>query len=313
MNQGQQDALLKIRKFIWESDDKFLVLSGSPGTGKSYMIQKIVKDFEDQKEKVREKLKLLNMQNEVAAPIHIIKTASTGLAAINVGGSTLHSYLGIRPSTQGSWTVSQTMFNQAKARLGSAVIIVDEFTLLKQDIIDTLRLASSKDTKIIFVGDLFQLPPVKEQKSAVHSLSPQIVHLTETMRFQDQSGIGQLVAQIKDSIEHGNSITVSESDNLVLIDSPKVAREILTDPQIVPVAYTNDCVLKLADLNINAQTAHKSQGQTHKATLVVLDDFKRCRQQNLLKRLLYVGCSRPTEKLYLYGDLERTWFQILRT
>ena len=59
MNQGQQDALLKIRKFIWESDDKFLVLSGSPGTGKSYMIQKIVKDFMDQKEKFWENLNCL--------------------------------------------------------------------------------------------------------------------------------------------------------------------------------------------------------------------------------------------------------------
>lgn len=52
-------------------------MTHNTGTGKSVLLREIIKDF---RERVR--------------PSHIAITASTGMAGVNVGGTTLHSFAG---------------------------------------------------------------------------------------------------------------------------------------------------------------------------------------------------------------------------
>jgi len=53
----------------------------------------------------------------------------------------------------------------------------------------------------------------------------------------------------------------------------------------------------------DACTIHKSQGSTYDNVFIDLQDISKCREANLLRRLLYVAVSRAKEKVYIYGSL----------
>lgn len=50
-------------------------------------------------------------------------------------------------------------------------------------------------------------------------------------------------------------------------------------------------------------TVHKTQGNTYRDVFIDVGDINRCRSISLAKKLLYVACSRATDNVYLYGNL----------
>ena len=126
-------------------------LSGEAGTGKSYVI-----------ECFKEYLSKSKKKYVVCAP--------TGLAALNVGGVTLHRAFGLSINAL-DWKASINNVEDAD------VIIVDEISMCR---VDTFRKIAKvlfdwktenptrKQKQIVVVGDFFQLPPVlTEQDSKV--------------------------------------------------------------------------------------------------------------------------------------------------
>lgn len=95
--------------------------------------------------------------------------APTGVAAINAGGQTIHSFFGFDTAVQAPGDYGH--LNQDKTDLVRAVdtIIIDEVSMVRCDIVDamdrTLRLyrensAPFGGVQMIFAGDMFQLEPV---------------------------------------------------------------------------------------------------------------------------------------------------------
>lgn len=54
----------------------------------------------------------------------------------------------------------------------------------------------------------------------------------------------------------------------------------------------------------DACTVYKAQGSTYETAYVDLSDISRCTHADQVARMLYVGCSRPTTRLVLYGQLK---------
>lgn len=112
-------------------------LTGEAGTGKSYVIQEFIK------EKKKDVL--------VCAP--------TGIAAINVGGITLHKAFRLPLGT---------LYPNVRIKARSVVeaaktIIIDEISMCKIDtfsVISYILRRTKKHKQLIVVGDFFQLPPV---------------------------------------------------------------------------------------------------------------------------------------------------------
>ena len=107
-----------------------------------------------------------------------ITLAPTGIAAILAGGETIHSFFGLPMEV----CTPMTCGNMNEARIQSLIhadtIIIDEVSMVRCDIVDaidnTLRKILSNTQpfggkQIVFVGDMFQLPPVI-QKGAEHDL-----------------------------------------------------------------------------------------------------------------------------------------------
>ncbi|VVB99669.1 ATP-dependent RecD-like DNA helicase [uncultured archaeon] len=105
--------------------------------------------------------------------------APTGVAAINVGGQTIHSFFKIPPRVTADEARKEGL--QRKKRNGlyraTELIIIDEISMVRADLLDCIDiflragLGSEKPfagKQLAFIGDLYQLPPIVmgEEKEA---------------------------------------------------------------------------------------------------------------------------------------------------
>ena len=106
-----------------------------------------------------------------------IITASTGIAAINAGGMTIHSLLQLPPETfmpnyEGKKKLDHHLkLHDKKIELLRALelMIIDEVSMVRADLIDAIDYTLQRyrnnskpfgGVQMLFIGDLFQLPPI---------------------------------------------------------------------------------------------------------------------------------------------------------
>ena len=135
-------------------------LTGRAGTGKTTFLRNVQKSVDKQ----------------------FVTLAPTGVAAILAGGDTIHSFFGLPMEVCPPGTCGK--MNQARilTLLHTDTIIIDEVSMVRCDIIDAIDYTLRKALRttqpfggkqIIFVGDMFQLPPVVRQgaeKELLHDI-----------------------------------------------------------------------------------------------------------------------------------------------
>ncbi|MDQ1276986.1 MAG: ATP-dependent helicase [Thermodesulfobacteriota bacterium] len=100
----------------------------------------------------------------------VVVLAPTGVAAINVGGQTIHSFFGFRPDVTPAAVKRRSGDEQKNIYRKVKTIVIDEVSMVRVDLLDCmdkfLRLNVPDGTlpfggiQMIFIGDLYQLPPV---------------------------------------------------------------------------------------------------------------------------------------------------------
>lgn len=142
----------KIAFTIMNKTDENLFITGKAGTGKSFLLDVFVR----------------------ATSKKTIKLAPTGIAALNIGGATLHSTFGYNNLENISLediSASTIQLKSDKVRILIEVdtIIIDEISMVRVDTfdkIDKILRMFNKSAKpfggkqMIVFGDLFQLPPI---------------------------------------------------------------------------------------------------------------------------------------------------------
>lgn len=122
---------------------------------------------------------LKNVQ-ELVTDKQFITLAPTGVAAILAGGDTIHSFFGLPREVCAPGTCGNMGREKVLTLLHVDTIIIDEVSMVRCDIVDaidfTMRtiLRSTQPfggKQIVFVGDMFQLPPVVSRKAERDLLS----------------------------------------------------------------------------------------------------------------------------------------------
>lgn len=131
---------------------KNLFITGKAGTGKSTLLKII-----------REKL----TQNCVVL-------APTGVAAVNIGGQTIHSFFGFRPDITIEKVLKKKHPKNVEVYENLEVLIIDEISMVRADLLDCVNTFLSMHgsekgrpfggVQLIFIGDLYQLPPIVTYK-----------------------------------------------------------------------------------------------------------------------------------------------------
>ena len=98
-----------------------------------------------------------------------ITLAPTGVAAILAGGDTIHSFFGLPMDVCTPGTLGKMSEARILTLIHTDTIIIDEVSMVRCDIIDAIDYTMRKTLRsslpfggkqMIFVGDMFQLPPV---------------------------------------------------------------------------------------------------------------------------------------------------------
>jgi ATP-dependent exoDNAse (exonuclease V) alpha subunit len=130
-----------------------LFLTGGAGVGKSYITNEVISDY-------RKKGK------------QVVSLGSTGVSAVNIGGFTVHSFFvfGIASNfdelAAGDKRAKKRLADLKKVLKATDLIIIDEISMVSTDLLDMIAYRLNNYGylgKVMFVGDFFQLPPVKKQ------------------------------------------------------------------------------------------------------------------------------------------------------
>lgn len=143
---------LNVARFIVEKTDMSLFLTGKAGTGKTTFLREVVRHTKKK----------------------CIVLAPTGIAAVNAGAMTIHSFFqfGIGPFIKGVIEPkSDFRINKSKLELirNLQLLIIDEVSMVRADLMDHIDVElrrirrNSKPfggVQLLMIGDLQQLPPI---------------------------------------------------------------------------------------------------------------------------------------------------------
>jgi len=176
---SQQKAYKEILQFL-ESKHQFFRLSGYAGTGKSFLMGKVI-----------EWLKAKKYSFAVASPTNKAAKNLQSLCheqKVKVHVTTVAKLLKLQPVVNVE-TGNQEFLSKNLATDSLSdyeVVIIDEFSMLSRDNFKEIQQEITQTTtKIIFVGDEAQLPPVNE-KEPIIATTPEIKHfavLSEIVRY----------------------------------------------------------------------------------------------------------------------------------
>lgn len=141
LNPEQQKAVIVALK------ERFLLLSGGPGSGKSFTLSKLIPTF---LEAFGPSMKIVIAAPTGKAASHLYQKLSAPLQE-KVRSATLHSLLHIL----------EFEFNKPNIQLDYDLVIVDEASMIDAPLFLRLLEALSLKTRLILVGDPNQLPPIE--------------------------------------------------------------------------------------------------------------------------------------------------------
>jgi len=157
---------------LMEETNRHVFITGRAGTGKSTLLNYF-------REHTRKNIAVL---------------APTGVAAVNIRGQTIHSFFNFKPDIT-PHTIKEIKPRNKEIYKRLDTIIIDEISMVRADLLDCinefLKLHGKKKTtfggiQVIFIGDLYQLPPVVTSKErslfSEHYRSP---YFFDAMVFED--------------------------------------------------------------------------------------------------------------------------------
>ncbi len=248
MNQEKALAILKSGKSIF--------LTGSAGTGKTYVLNKYIKYLKERR-------------------VSVSITASTGIAATHLEGTTIHAWsgIGIKDSLSSRNLQDLRKKKYLKKNIDkSKVLIIDEISMLHKKQLDMVNevLKYFKETEeafggiqLVLCGDFFQLPPIgsySETNRDKFSFMSQswldanlsICYLTDQYRQTDNT-----LNQILNEIRTGN---ISQNSKEILSSN-----KVILDVEEPTKLYTHN--VDVDRINIQHLNSIKGKKENYKATI----------------------------------------------
>lgn len=146
----EDDEVIKYIKELIKNGENVFV-TGSAGTGKSFILNKLKKEF------------------------NFEVTSTTGMAAVNVGGQTIHAWAGVGICRFPLNSTIQNILkksNLTKRIRNTKILAIDEISMLDAATFDYINnvlkaVRASNEAfgglQVVLFGDFFQLPPVERE------------------------------------------------------------------------------------------------------------------------------------------------------
>ncbi|MCA9098877.1 MAG: AAA family ATPase, partial [Planctomycetaceae bacterium] len=276
-----------------DAEVPIIFVTGRAGTGKSTFIRFIRKKY----------------QGQVAI------VAPTGVAAMNAGGATIHSFFMLPPRVVEPADIKKVDNNRLYKAL--RILVVDEVSMVRADMLDAmdqfLRLNGKRPelpfggVQVVLVGDLAQLPPVvgKKEESILFTrrykspffFSSEVlskcftapVELSRVFRQTDSSFIDILSKIRLGKVTDADLAWINQRTN-----------QQLPDPTPVVLTPTNAS----AD-EINREGLARIEGEAQKYKGCIVGDFKV--EEDRLPSPLILELKIDARVMFTRNDSEKRW------
>jgi hypothetical protein len=175
-----------------------------------------------------------------------IYTATTNKAAevlrgtVNQETHTIHSLLGLRVINDYKTGQQSLKYGTTKKVLDHSIIFIDEASMINDELATAIRDTAKKaeDCKIVFIGDKYQLPPVKEDICSIFRPPMQNMHeLKEIHRQLEGSPIIALANEYRDLLDNPSETwpKLPEGDETIIrYDDPTSYKNAIRERYSVP-------------------------------------------------------------------------------
>lgn len=193
---------LKTAVARYKAGEKYIVISGYAGSGKSTLVRFIIEALDVD-------------ENDVCYCAFTGKAAEVLRKKGNKNAMTLHRLLyDSIPRPEGGF------FRKPKSGLDYTIVVVDEVSMVPRSMIEMLL---RHKVFVIFLGDPGQLPMIDKSESHDYLQHPS-VFLDEVVRQAAESEIIQLTMKIR----NGESIPFTKGNEVIVIPRKELATEHLT-------------------------------------------------------------------------------------
>ena len=225
---NSQELMIKDFTEWWNTDNLIYTITGAAGTGKTYILNYLIRNV------------MKGKKIAVTAPTH--KAVRVIEIMTGVKGRTIHSLHGLRPNTAlETFNIDSVKYDS----LGTIhiknyeIVIIDECSQINAGLfkLNELR-ARQYNVRIIYVGDRFQLPPVKEKISLSFNQS-HVFELTDIVRQEKGNPLLELLSIAREDVKNGKltSIDYLKANPTNLDVEKDVGYIVLSDKD-----FANSCV-----------------------------------------------------------------------
>lgn len=221
LNEDQKAAFDSLVDFIRDlNDDSIYVLKGWAGTGKTYTISLLVRYVLEVIQPTRLWYKV-GVTGPTNKSVRVIRKA-TGISSSRVQFQTVHKILGLSEKITSDGQQIFVNDGDFKPQIRTLkLLIVDEVSMLNDDLFEELLKYRDK-TKIIFMGDPAQIPPVGRpdcipfRDELLDGYRIKTLNLRQIMRQKEGNPIIESSVKIRKNIGNQNvGITPTNKINVV--------------------------------------------------------------------------------------------------
>ena len=254
------------------STSRPVFITGSAGTGKSYLLRSISDLW-------------AKMGNNVAI------VAPTGIAAINVGGSTIHRLFRLQTNRvltekpgsahspgNGGFPVGGFQKGHEPIIRAIDVLVIDEISMVRADILDAvdrkMRHSARVDepfagASVVYFGDLLQLPPIQDRpwkyyaaSAGYHSPYP-----VDSFVFQEEPPI---LIELTHNVRVSRGQIAENSDDAKYVEILRRLRNLTITQQDVDFLNSNCVVSKPSAENLQIHTRNVEVDEENNRRLSLL-------------------------------------------
>lgn len=207
----QRQAINKLVEW-YNSDSLEFTLSGYAGTGKTHVLSTFLKMIS--------KRALCCVTAPTHKALHVIERQ------VGLKGKTLHSLHGLRMNVDLlNFDIENPQFDPLgiKHIQNYKLVAIDEGSMVNSGLFELTREAASFfKTKILYVGDPLQLPPVNELVGKVFTDVKDRFNLTDIVRQDKDNDLVELFAMLRDDIVNRTSNCIT---HLIMSRDKEVAKD----------------------------------------------------------------------------------------
>ena len=213
--EGQRKAYVELIDWInaaYNPNDNKRALIGPAGTGKTYLVRALITNSN-----------LSYSTIGVAAPTHkACRVLQESINLPNIKASTLQSDLGLRLNFDvDKFDINNPPFDpKGRIKIDKyKIYIVDESSMINKGLCTFLeKICKSKECKLLYIGDSYQLPPVNEYKSTAF----EGIRKYELTEVKINLPIGEIItADDKDMLEDMFMVAMNDAVKKIAADKEK--------------------------------------------------------------------------------------------